>query len=302
MNQAFAQHLAVLRAVLRRMFASKVGGLLNILVIGITLSLPSGLYLLLQNTQALVEQLSGSPQVSLFLTLDTQPDDIADLRKQLMANDAIGSIEFVARDQALEQLKQSTGLSNVIGSLEKNPLPDAFIVSPRKGDPQTLNALRDELAQLPKVEQAQLDSAWAYKLEALLKFGRMGVLILASLLSLALIAVTFNTIRLQILTQRDEIEVSRLIGATNGFIRRPFLYFGALQGLLGGLMAWLIVATSLLLLNQPLRELSQLYASQFMLNPLNLGDSLSLLLFSLYLGWLGAWLSVTRHLSQIEPC
>lgn len=300
MNQLLAQHFTVLRTVLRRMFGSKIGGLLNILVIGITLSLPTGLYLFLQNTQTLVDQLSGTPQISLFLTMDTQADDIAGLRKLLESNDAIGGIEFVAREHALEQLKQSTGLANVIGSLEKNPLPDAFIVSPKNGGPQALEALRDELARLPKVEQAQLDSAWSYKLEALLRFGRMAVLILASLLSLALIAVTFNTIRLQILTQREEIEVSRLIGATNSFIRRPFLYFGALQGLLGGLMAWLIVAASLLLLNQPLRDLSQLYASQLILNPLTLGDSLSLLLFSLYLGWLGAWLSVSRHLSQIE--
>ncbi|MCR4298378.1 MAG: FtsX-like permease family protein, partial [Gallionella sp.] len=109
------------------------------------------------------------------------------------------------------------------------------------------------------------------------------------------------TIRLQILTQHDEIEVAKLIGATDGFIRRPFLYFGATQGLLGGVMAWLIVTASLLLLNQQLNALSQLYASQFTLHPLSFGDSLSLLLFSVYLGWMGAWLSVARHLSQIEP-
>jgi len=151
------------------------------------------------------------------------------------------------------------------------------------------------------VESAQLDSAWAYKLEALLKFGRILVLILASLLSLALVAITFNTIRLQILTQREEIEVSKLIGATNAFIRRPFLYFGAIQGLLGGIAAWLIISISLLLLNHQLAALAQLYASQFALHPMSLGDSLTLLLFSMYLGWLGAWLSVARHLSQIEP-
>jgi len=300
MIHAFAQHLGILRAVLRRMFASRVGGLLNILVIGIALSLPAGMYVLLQNAQGLVAKLSGAPQISLFLTMNAQENDIAELHRLLEANEAVANVEFVARDRALEQLKRSTGLTDVIGSLEKNPLPDAFIVSPRQAEPQALDALRDELARLPRVEQAQLDSAWAYKLDALLRFGRLAVLILASLLSLALIAITFNTIRLQILTQRDEIEISRLIGATNGFIRRPFLYFGALQGLLGGLAAWGIVNASLVLLNRPLGELSQLYASQFVLQPLNPGDSLSLLLFSLYLGWLGAWLSVARHLSQIE--
>ncbi|MDP1995890.1 MAG: permease-like cell division protein FtsX [Gallionella sp.] len=301
MTRAFALHLGVLRAALRRMFASKLAGFLNILVIGIALSLPAGMYLLLQNAQGLVAQLSGTPQISLFLHMDAKTEDIDRLQKQLAQHPAVAGVEFVARAQALEQLKQSTGLSDLISGLEQNPLPDAFVVHPKPGDAQSLDALRGELAKLPRVSEAQLDSAWAYKLEALLKFGRMGVLILASLLSLALIAITFNTIRLQILTQRDEIEVAKLIGATNNFIRRPFLYFGAIQGLLGGIMAWIIIVTSLMLLNRELVELAQSYASQFSLHPLSIGDSLSLLLFSVYLGWLGAWLSVARHLSQIEP-
>lgn len=297
MRHTLAQNIGVLR----RMFSSKLAGILNILVIGIALSLPAGMYVLLQNAQGLVAQLSGTPQVSLFMSMDAKADDVDKLRKQLEQHPAIARVEFVARAQALEQLKQSTGLADVIGGLNQNPLPDAFIVYPKPSAAQSLDELRIELAKLPKVEQAQLDSAWAYKLEALLKFGRMVVLILASLLSLALIAITFNTIRLQILTQRDEIEVAKLIGATNGFIRRPFLYFGAAQGLLGGIMAWLIITISLLLLNHQLNALSQLYASQFVLHPLSFGDSLTLMLFSMYLGWLGAWLSVARHLSQIEP-
>lgn len=283
------------------MFASKLAGIFNILVIGIALSLPAGMYVLLQNAQGLVEQFSGTPQISLFMNMDAKTEDIDRLRKQLEQQPAIARVEFVSRAQALEQLKQSSGLADVIGSLSQNPLPDAFIVHPKPGGAQALEGLRTELAKLPGVEKAQLDSAWAYKLEALLKFGRVLVLILASLLSLALVAITFNTIRLQILTQREEIEVSKLIGATNAFIRRPFLYFGAIQGLLGGIMAWLIISISLLLLNHQLVALVQLYASQFELLSLSLGDSLTLLLFSMYLGWLGAWLSVARHLSRIEP-
>ncbi len=301
MMRHLTQHLGVLRFALQRIFASPLTGTLNILVIGIALSLPAGMYVLLKNVQGLVAELSNTPQISLFLSLNSKADEVGDLRKKLTQNAAIERIEFVTRTQALEQLKNSTGLSDVIAGLDKNPLPDAFVIHPKTADTATLQSLRDELAQLPNVEQAQLDSAWAYKLEAVLKFGRYAVLILASMLSLALIAITFNTIRLQILTQRDEIEVSKLIGATNGFIRRPFLYFGALQGLLGGIAAWLIITLGLYLLNQPLAALSQLYASNFTLQSLSLGDSLSLLLFSLYLGWLGAWLSVARHLSQIEP-
>lgn len=301
MRRTLTQHFGVLRTVMRRIFNPPLAGLLNILVIGIALSLPTGMYVLLQNAQGLVLQLSGTPQISVFLNMDTRADDIERLRKQFLQHPGIDHVEFVPRDQALQQLKQSTGLADVIGGLEKNPLPDAFVIHPKTGNAQTLDTLRSEISNLPKVEQAQLDSAWAYKLEALLKFASLAVLILAGLLSLALIAITFNTIRLQILTQRDEIEVSKLIGASDSFIRRPFLYFGSVQGLLGGIAAYLIVTVSLALLNQPLSTLSQLYASQFTLHSLDFGDSLSLLLFSLYLGWLGAWLSVAKHLSQIEP-
>jgi cell division transport system permease protein len=213
----------------------------------------------------------------------------------------IDRIEFVPRELALKQLQQSTGLTDVIGGLAQNPLPDAFILYPTLVDAGALESLRDELKTWPKFEHVQLDSAWAYKLDAAMRFIRIAVFILAALLSVALIAITFNTIRLQILTQRDEIEVSKLIGATNSFIRRPFLYFGFVQGMLGGLVAWLIIATSLIALNFNLTGLSQLYSSTFSLQHLSLGDSLALLGFSAYLGWLGAWLSVSQHLWQIEP-
>jgi len=161
--------------------------------------------------------------------------------------------------------------------------------------------LRDELQKWPNFEHVQLDSAWAYKLEAMLKFGLLAVLFLAVLLSVALVAVTFNTIRLQILTQREEIEVSKLIGATNAFIRRPFLYFGLLQGLMGGAVAWVLITVSLYLLNSSLSELTHLYTSNFALLLPSVGDSTTLLLLSAYLGWLGAWLSVAQHLWKIEP-
>ncbi len=294
-------HIRVAQTALQRMFSSPVSGFLNILVIGIALSLPAGMYVLLQNVQGLVTQVSGPPQISLFLTLDATSEEIAQLRKSLMQNSAINNAVFVSRDVALKNLGQSNGLTDVIAGLESNPLPDAFVITPKSARAKTLNELRSELQTLPHVELAQLDSAWAYKLEAILEFTRILILILASLLSLALIAITFNTIRLQIMTQHNEIEVAKLIGATNTFIRRPFLYFGAMQGLLGGITAWLIITLSLYLLKQPLATLSQLYASNFSLHPLSPGDSLTLMLFSLYLGWIGAWLSVTRHLSEIEP-
>jgi cell division transport system permease protein len=302
MNSWLAQHLQVLLSTLRRQFSNPGAGLLNVLVIGIALSLPAGAYVLLQNVQDLAARVIGTPQISLFMDMNSGKDDIARIEKQLKQNDAeIVRSEFVPRDRALEMLRQTTGLADVIGGLAQNPLPDAFVVYPKNSDPQSLESLRNEFSQWPKVEHVQLDSAWARKLEALLKFGKTAILILALLLSFALVAVTFNTIRLQILTQRDEIEVARLIGATNTFIRRPFLYFGALQGLLGGLSAWLIVAGGILALNGSLVEVSQQYASGFVLQQLSMQDGLSLLMFSAYLGWLGAWLSVAQHLWRIEP-
>jgi cell division transport system permease protein len=301
MKNAAIQHLQVLRFTVQRLLHTPVTSLLNILVIGIALSLPVGGYVLLKNVQGVSEQLAGTPQISVFLTAGTSQDEIARISKQLKEHAAIDRIEFVPRDLALKQLQQSTGLSDVVGGLSQNPLPDAFIIYPVALDTQKLEMLRDDLKSWPKFEHVQLDSAWARKLEAILRFGRLAVSILAAMLSFALVAITFNTIRLQILTQRDEIEVSKLIGATNGFIRRPFLYFGLVQGLLGGAAAWLVIASSLVMLNYSLTGLTQLYASSFSLKHLSWGDSLSLLGFSAYLGWLGAWLSVSQHLWQIEP-
>lgn len=295
------QHMQVMKFTINRLRATPIASLLSILVIGIALSLPTGSYILLQNVQQLSKQLVGSPQISVFLHMNASQDDIASMGKQLQQHAAIGRVEFVPREQALKQLQTSTGLADVVGGLSQNPLPHAYIIYPKTSDAAELEKLRDELRSWPKLEHVQLDSAWARKLDALLKFGRLAVLILAALLSFALVAITFNTIRLQILTQRDEIEVAKLIGASNGFIRRPFLYFGLVQGLLGGTAAWIIIAISLALLNLSLADLTQLYASNFRLQHLSMGDSITLLCFSAYLGWLGALLSVAQHLWQIEP-
>lgn len=298
---ALTEHLRVIRFTLQRLLLSPNATLLNILIIGIALSLPVGGYVLLKSVQSLAAQVTGTPQISIFLATGTGASEIERISDKLKQHAAIKRVEFVSREAALKQLQRSTGLTDVISNLSQNPLPDAFIVYPKTTDAAALEALRDELRTLPRFEHVQLDSAWVHKLEALLDFGRLAVVILAALLSIALIAITFNTIRLQILTRREEIEVAKLIGATDAFIRRPFLYFGLTQGLLGGIAAWLLVSGSLLLLNHNLTDLAQLYASDFSLQPLSLADSLTLLGFSAYLGWLGAWFSVSQHLWQIEP-
>jgi cell division transport system permease protein len=296
-----AQHARCMTVTLAKFARNPLGNALSIIVIGIALALPVALYLLIDNLQAASKQLSTEPQISAFLALDASRSEIAQVEARLKQNPRVQRYRFVSRDQALQELKQSSGLADVINSLPQNPLPDAFIVNARDSTAQSLEALRDEIKQWPRVAHVQLDAAWARRLDATLRFGRLAVLVLGGLLALALIAVTFNTIRLQVLTQRDEVEVVKLIGGTDAFIRRPFLYYGALQGGAGGVVAWLIVAGGVWLVNRNLGELSHAYASLFQLSPLSPGDSLSLLLAPMALGWFGAWLSVGRHLTIIEP-
>jgi cell division transport system permease protein len=285
---------------LRRLARDPVATLLNVTVIGVALALPLGGYMLLQNLGRVAHQVTGNPQISLFLARDANKADIAELEARLKQIPGVRAPRFISREQALEGLRQSENLSDVIAALQTNPLPDAFVLETGAGAAE-LEQLAAQLKSLPKVTHVQLDSAWVKRLESLLAIGRMAVLILATLLACGLVAVTFNTIRLQILTQKDEIEVSKLIGATDAFIRRPFFHLGLIQGGLGGLAALAIVYLCMQILNRSILELAQLYGSDFRLGFFGLSDCAALLAFAAVLGWLGAYMSVSRHLSGIEP-
>lgn len=301
MRAWFWNQLDAFVTTLARFARTPVGTLLNVGVIGIALALPVGFYVALDNMQGFARALASDPQLSVFLALDAGRSDATKIEARLKQHPGVREVRYVPRDEALKELKASTGLADVVDSLPNNPLPDAFVVQPRDTGSQALEQLRDEVRGWPKVTHVQLDAAWARRLEAGLKVARLAVWLLATLFAFALVAVTFNTIRLQILTRREEIEVSKLIGATDSFIRRPFLYFGALQGLAGGLAAWAIIWISLWLLNGGLADLSQLYATRIELRHLGVEDSVSLLAFSAALGWFGSWLSVDQHLAGIEP-
>jgi cell division transport system permease protein len=300
MTAWFWHHLDALRVTLARLVRTPVVTLLNVGVIGIALALPVGLYVVLVNLQGLAHTLGSDPQVSVFLALEASRAEADKIGARLKGHAGVKAARFVPREQALKDLKAGSGLADVVDSLPQNPLPDAFVVLPRDTQVGALEKLRDEIRAWSGVTHVQLDTAWARRLEAGLKLARLAVWLLATLFAFALVAVTFNTIRLQILTRREEIEVSKLIGATDPFIRRPFLYFGALQGLAGGIAAWAVIWAGIVLLNGALTELSQLYAARFELQHLNPADSLSLLAFSAGLGWFGSWLSVNQHLAGIE--
>ena len=295
------QHGFVFFLTLKRLISTPVTSLLSVIVMGIALSLPTGIYVFMENLQSISGETANSPQMSLFLKLDAKKEDIKRIKQRLEEDSQIVSFQFVSKDVALQQLQQNNGLTDITASLVRNPLPDAFIVHTLENTPETLEQLRMAMHKWPEIEHVQFDSAWIERLNALLKLGRFVVLMLATLLSVAIIAIMFNTIRLQILTKRDEIEISKLIGATDNFIRRPFLYFGTIQGISGGIIAWSIITFAIETMNAELVELARLYDFDLQLQHLSPEDSISLLVFSAWLGWLGARLSVASHLWQIEP-
>ena len=298
MSAWLLQHGQALRLALRRLVATPVNTLLSLLAIGIALALPAGGQMLLANALQLARNAAPAPQISLYLDLGADRRAVQDVEARLKAHPSVKSARLIAREETLARMKASEGLGDVIEALPKNPFPDAFVITPADDAPQAMEPLAAELRKLPKIGHVQLDSDWVRRLDALLRIGRTGVLLLMLLLGAGLVAVTFNTIRLQVLSGRAEIEVSRLLGATDAFIRRPFQYHGALLGLLGGLVAWLLVAGTTLWLAAPVAEVASLYRSGFVLQPLSATDSLALLAGAAALGWLGASLSVRQHFTD----
>lgn len=300
MSWIFA-HIDAFRDSMRRLLQQPFATVLNVAVFGIALALPCGFYIGLDNIARFSRQLTSEPQLSLFLTVNAGASDVKAVKQRLISHPDVADFRFVDRRAALEDLKRASGMSDVLSELQSNPLPHAFVVTGKSADPDLLEALRDEASQWSNVDHVQLDSQWARKLDAALRIGRLLVTLLGVLLSVALVAVTFNTIRLQILTRHDEIEVSKLIGATNHFIRRPFLYLGGLQGLLGGVAAWLIVAIAVRMLNRELASFGGLFGLSPSLGQMTAQQIAALLALAALLGWLGAWLSVSRHLWRMEP-
>lgn len=287
---------AALQAI-RRLVRQPLGTLLSALVVGIALSLPAAGYVLLDNVATLARGVSGTPEISIFMDRQAGVEQLAALEQRLRREASVASYRFVSRDDALRHLEQS-GLGDVLGGLSANPLPDAFVVTPRGDDPELYERLEARFIEWEAVEHVQLDSAWVKRLNALLDLGKSAVLLLAGLLGFALVIVTFNTIRLQILTQRPEIDVSRLLGATDPFIRRPFYWFGSLQGLLGGVVAlgtvWMMVRA----LGAPVEGLATTYGAVFLLAGPGAAATLAILGFAAFLGWLGSAISVRRHLAE----
>src|SRR5690554_1019081 len=294
-------HNASLRDSVGRLLGQPFGSFFTCLVMGVALCLPMGLALLLDN----VERLSGTWQhaarISVFLELSVSDAEGQALRDDIAAMPLVGQAEWISRERALREVQAVSGLAEALRELPDNPLPGSVLVTPASVDKAELEGLRQRLAELPGVELAQLDLQWVERLGAILALADRFLFGVTVLLVLTLLLVIGNTIRLHIENRRKEIEVIKLVGGTDGYVRRPFLYLGALYGLGAGLLAWLVLAFGLAWLDAAVVRLAGLYDSDFSLVGVPVADGVYLVLGAALLGYIGAWLAVARHLRELAP-
>ena len=297
------RHLQVALNSLGRLYRAPLASLMTAAVIGIALALPAGLYLLTGNLQQLSTRWDGAASLSLFMQHTASGLQAQTLREKLLGWPEIEHIDLISPEQALSEFRELSGFGDALDVLEENPLPAVLAVKPAKEstDSDSISRLLERLRKLPEVELAQLDLQWVKRFNAIVDIVQRSIWVMATLLGLAVLLITGNTIRLEIQSRREEIEVTKLIGATNAFIRRPFLYSGLWYGAIGALLATLLVELAFLQLDTPVGQLAGLYQSGFSLQTLAFSDTLLLLLSGALLGLLGAWLAVGRHMSAIEP-
>jgi len=287
---------------LLRVLNNPGSSLLTWLVIGIALALPMGLSIALDNISEVSTSWESPAQISLFLQDGLAPEQASELATELPAREDVGATQLITREEALDEFRTLSGFSDVLASLQENPLPDLILVTPAPGlDESQIALLRDELDATPEVAEAVLDMAWLQRLNSLMELGRRLVLAVGGMLVIGVLLILGNTIRLAIENRREEIVVIKLVGGSNGFVRRPFLYTGLWYGVGGGVLAAVLVSAALWFLEEPIGELVLLYESAFRLSGLGVMGALNLVILGGLLGLAGAWLAVSRHLVHIEP-
>lgn len=285
-----------------KLSAHPLSSLLTALVIGITLALPAALHLLVKNLDALSFSWERTVQASLFLEDSMSEDAGRALTKRIRQRPEVAQADYISRQQALEEFRELSGFGAALDLLDENPLPAVIAVQPSNEASNTqIDALLKELQNTKGVESARIDQSWLERLNAILTIVQHIVQALAVLLALAVVVTVGNTIRLDIQNRKAEIEVMKLLGATNAFVRRPFLYTGVWYGLCGGIVAWLLLHFMLWVLSGPTSYLAGLYQSSFSLSGLDFEATVLLFAAGVFLGWFGSWWTVSRHLSAIEP-
>lgn len=296
MNSWLTHHTQALKLVIARFQNNLFSNLFIALTIAVSLALPMIVYLVLSSFSGLVSTIKSDSHLSLFLKQDATPTMIDSIHNTLATRESIKQFHFISKEDALKQLMTDNNNQDIISSLTENPLPDAFFIEPTALDSAAIQQLKDELSQLDGIENVQVDDAWLKRLGYLLVLGKKALFVLAMLLGFALFTVIGNTIRMQILTQQEEIEVSQLIGATHNFIRRPFLYSGAIYGLIGALLALIITSVVIWLFNLSVSTLATEYQTDFSLRLPNFDVFLITCITAISIGLISAYIAVSKSL------
>jgi len=298
----FLHHMQSLVFSLGKIYAAPATTIMTVTVIGITLSLPGGFYLFLKNIDAMSGDFRSSTQITLYLDIDITDKKTRAVQSEVANTPDVGDTQFVSKQESLEAFRLTSGFGKSIDALASNPLPHTIIVEPvSSADTFAVKNLLNSLQALPGVEIAKLDTEWLERLYTILEIAKRSVAIVTLLFAVAVLLIIGNTIRLDIQNRYQEIIVTKLIGATNAFIRRPFLYGGLWYGLLGGLISWLIVEIGYIAISGPLNRLNLLYQADLVLITFTFQDFIILISSSTLLGLAGSWIAVARHLNQIEP-
>ena len=299
----FARHAQALLAALGRLAREPLATLLTLGVIALALALPAGLWVFVSTARVATGDLADTVDVTVYLKPEVSLEKARQLERNARQRRGVAAVTLVPAEKALAEFREYSGFGEALGALESNPLPHVLSVRPRAeaASSAEIDALKAHFAAWPEVELVQVDTEWVRRLGAILELLRRALAVVAALLGLGVLAVVGNTIRLEIGARRAEIEVIKLVGGSNAFVRRPFLYEGLWYGLFGGLLALGVVAGATAVLASPVAELATLYGGGFGLAGLGLREAGILLGTGAALGWAGAWVAASRHLSRIEP-
>jgi cell division transport system permease protein len=299
----FARHAQTLIGSLGRIVKQPVATLLTMGVVAVALALPLFLSVILQNVRTATSNWNDAFDLSVYMDRKVSAARVESLAKQLRQRDDIAAVRVITADQALAEFRENSGFGKALDALTDNPLPDTLVVSPTlaSSTPGGTDALKLAITAMADVQSVQLDTEWVKRLHSMLDILRRVVFLTAALLGAGVVLIVGNTIRLDILNRRAEIEVMKLVGATDGFARRPFLYSGVWYGLGGGLMALILVEAAVVVLARPVENLAKLYGSPFHLEGLNVATGGGTLLLAVGLAWFGSWLAATRHIRAIDP-
>jgi len=300
---SFARHTQALLGSVGRLARNPFATALTLLVIGLALALPLALNLFVTNAQTATGGFADAVDMSVYFKTDVPLAKAQQLAADARQRSEVAQVSLIPADKALDEFRTYSGFGAALEALKENPLPHVLHVRPKpeSSSPGELESLRRYFAAWPEVDIVQIDSDWVMRFNAILDVLRRLLVITAALLAAGVLAVIGNTIRLEILNRRAEIEVTKLVGGSNGFVRRPFLYTGVLYGLGGAVLGWLIVEAAVAILGRPVATLAQLYGSRYSLQGPTSDEILIVLGAGVVLGWLGAWISAARHLRSIEP-